>query len=112
MSIFPLVNPDRYGPYYDRNDSSSGNFKATAFSKLEQFLEKHPDSANQEYKQTFFFADCSICFPCLCLKNEDKEVRPLNAMLLFPLLYPLTGEEYTQGIKLLGNTNASLSYSA
>ena len=109
MSIYPLVNPERYGPYYDKKDSSYGHFMATAFKELEQFLEKHPDSANQEYKQTFFFTDCSICFPCLCLRSEDKEIRPLNAMLDFPLYRPLDGEEFKEGIKLLGNTNTSYS---
>lgn len=104
MSIYPLVNPDRYGPNLG-NASSAGSTQAKAFKKLEQFLEKNPHSANQEYKQTFFFEDLSICFQCILTTPEDKEVRPLHAMFLFNFGYPLSGADFVEGVKLLGKIN-------
>ena len=109
-SIYPLANPQRYGPCRGHS-SSAGNAMERDFNGLEAFLEKYPNSANQPFKVTYFWEDCSILMPCLLPRDEDSEVRPLNAMLLFDFGYPLEAKDYKEGIKVLGIVNKYYAYS-
>ena len=108
-SIYPLVNPKCFGPYRG-NESNADDARWRDFNGLEAFLEKYPDSANQTYKVTYFWEDCSIICPCLLSRSEDIELRPLNAMLLYEFRYPMKASDYKNGIKLLGIVNSFRYY--
>jgi hypothetical protein len=86
MSIYPLVNPDDYGPKYDHKDSSSNNLKATAFRELEQFLVLKYYSLINQYKLIIIVFPGKA--PRLCEPRVQTNLLLCRLLDMFSLLIP------------------------